>query len=536
MKKITKVIALVLSIMMLASALCGCGEKDIKTAVVEGKYGEGEISYPIATEGEELEYYVWLAGEVAAHNVTSMNDIDFVKELNKQTGINVKYTNPSSAQWDAQFDLLFTSTELPDIIQSNWRKFKEGGADGAIDAGYILDLTDLIPVYAPNYYKYLQENPRLMAAATSPKGRLYSIGSMSHDLARGTYGLYLRQDWLDELGLEVPETIDEWYTVLKAFKDKKGVKTPYSSAYTSFIADNFFNNAWKVGKLGIENGKVFYGPANERYVDYIKTMRKWAAEGLIDPNMPATGTKTFNAAILNNEVGAAVGWLASGLGTILRNGQKQDPKFNLVAAPIPVLNKGDRPINASRDITMYSDCAAISATSQNVELALRYLDYGFTEKGAELHNWGIEGVSFEKDAEGNSKYTDLILNHPDGLSVAQALGAYSHAPWGGCFKSNQDAYLQQLSLPQEQNAVKTWNDADDITLPEIILSAEEQEAYASVMTDIETHVKEVTTGVIFGTKDVSELENLSKTLYDMGLQTALDQYQAAYDRFVKAMK
>ena len=535
MKKMTKVIALVLSIMMLASALCGCVEVDVKEAKVEGKYGEGEISYPIATEGEELEYYVWLAGEVAAHNVTSMNDIEFVKELNKQTGINVRYTNPSSAQWDAQFDLLFTSTELPDIIQSNWRAFKEGGADGAIDAGYILDLTDLIPVYAPNFYKKLQEDPRLMAAATSPKGRLYSIGNVSHELARGTYGLYLRKDWLDELGLSVPETIDEWYTVLKAFKEK-GVKNPYSSAYSSFIDSNFFNNAWKVGKLGVENGKVFYGPASERYIDYIKTMRQWAAEGLIDPNMPATGTKTFNAAILNNEVGAAVGWLASGLGTILRNGQKQNPKFDLVAAPIPVLNKGDRPINASRDIVKYGDCAAISATSQNVELALRYLDYGYTEKGTELHSWGIEGVSFEKDADGKRKFTDLIVNHPDGLSIAQALGRYSHAPWGAAWPSSSESYLEQLTLPQEKNAVKTWNEADDITLPEIILSAEEQATYASVMTDIETHVKEVTTGVIFGTKDVSELENLSKKLYDMGLQTALDQYQAAYDRFVKAMK
>lgn len=56
-----------------------------------------------------------------------------------------------------------------------------------------------------------------MRASKSPKGRFYSFGSFPHEVA--CYGAYLRADWLKELNLEVLETIDEWETVLTAFKE-----------------------------------------------------------------------------------------------------------------------------------------------------------------------------------------------------------------------------------------------------------------------------------------------------------------------------
>lgn len=97
-----------------------------------------------------------------------------------------------------------------------------GGPEKAITDKVILPLNDLIDKSAPNLKKLLQQDKELDKMIKTDNGTYYAFPMIRPDNGLVFRGPMIRKDWLDELNLQVPTTIDEWYTVLKAFKEKKG--------------------------------------------------------------------------------------------------------------------------------------------------------------------------------------------------------------------------------------------------------------------------------------------------------------------------
>ncbi len=523
-----RILTVLVAVAMCVSMFAGCGDEVVNTDIT-GVYGKGEITYPLQTNGEELEFFISLAGGIAKMGKT-MDELEFRKGLQERTGINVKYITPSSAQWDEQFNLLFSSSDLPDIIYGNWRDYAGGGADGVIDSGFIMDLTPYLEDYAPNLWKMLQENDAANRSAKSPKGRYYSFSAFNHDVA--CYGPYLRADWLKELGLEVPETLGEWETVLAAFRDKKGADAPLAFGWSKFYTMGVFETAFKTSS-GIyvdDNGKIVYGPATNNWKEYMLKMKEWVEKGLLDKNVVTTENDALNAYLLNGETGAAIGWLASGIGAMLN--AKPNESFDLIGAPYPVMNKGDQPSRYGGVKSPISDNMAIAANSQNKELAMRFLDYGYSEEGDLYFNYGVEGVAHEI-VDGKPKYTDLIMKNPDGLTISDALTMYTHASSGGPYSMHNETYLEQIVMPQQVASTKAWATDDSHMIPGMSLTSEEKTEYANIMTEIETYVGEITAGFICGQKDISEVDAMPAKLKSMGLDRALEIQQTALDRYNK---
>lgn len=522
-----RIMTTVVAAAMCASALAGCGGDTVSTDIA-GTYGKGEISYPLQTNGEELEYFV-MHGTTLAKQGADLNDINFRTELEKRTGIKVKYITPSSAQWSEQFNLLFSSDDLPDMICGDWRNYAGGGADGVIDDGFIMDLTPYLEDYAPNYWKVLNSNDELIRSAKSPKGRFYSFSSVTHDVR--CYGPYLRADWLKELNLDVPETIGEWETVLTAFKEKKGASAPlgfgWSKFYTMGVFEAAFNTSYTM--YVDDNGKIAYGPATSNWKDYLVTMRDWVEKGLLDKNVATNENDAFTANVLSDETGAGVGWLSSAIGSLM-NAASSNSSFDLVGAPYPVLNKGDQPKRYGGTKSLLTDKMAIAANSPNKELAMRFLDYAYSEEGDMFFNYGTEGLSYEV-VDGKPKYTDLIMKNPDGLSVAEALSLYTHADTGGPFQMHDESYSEQIIMPQQIACTEAWKTDDSHMVPGISLTADEKTEYARIMTSIESYVGEITLGYICGQKTIAEVEAMPAKLKEMCIEKAVKIYQDALDRY-----
>ena len=91
----------------------------------------------------------------------------------------------------------------------------------------------------------------------------------------------LRQDWLNDLGLEVPTTISEWKNVLQQFKEKKGASAPLSMAPNGFVWACFVDAYNTTRDFYIDNGKVVYGPAEPQYKDFLKEMNDWYKDCLL---------------------------------------------------------------------------------------------------------------------------------------------------------------------------------------------------------------------------------------------------------------
>lgn len=107
------------------------------------------------------------------------------------------------------------------MIEYEWSNYP-GGPEKAIKDGYILRLNDVIDQYTPHLKQYLNEHPDIDMQIRTANGSYYAFPFIQGDDKLRTYqGPIIRKDWLDELGLDVPTTIDEWHTMLQAFKDKK---------------------------------------------------------------------------------------------------------------------------------------------------------------------------------------------------------------------------------------------------------------------------------------------------------------------------
>lgn len=170
--------------------------------------------------------------------VDNLNETPFFQELEKRTNIHIDFHHPATGNESTAYNLLFASGDLPDLVTHASPGYP-GGLDACIDDGYILDLTELVPQYCPNYMAALNQfaenyDENVLRSAYSGKGRIGAVGGLMQEPQGPWAGLYVRGDWLEACGLDTPETFDDWEEMLTAFKEKMGATAPmllYKNGY-----------------------------------------------------------------------------------------------------------------------------------------------------------------------------------------------------------------------------------------------------------------------------------------------------------------
>lgn len=167
-------------------------------------------------------------------------------------------------------------------------------------------------------------------------------------------------------------------------------------------------------------------------------------------------------------------------------------------------------------------------------MAARLLDYGYSEAGHMLFNFGIEGTSYKLE-NGYPKYTDLIMKNPDKLAPAQAMSMYIRANYSGPFVQDKRYIEQYLALPTQRDAVGIWQKTDmgKYQLPPITPTPEESSEFAKIMTDINTLVDEMTLKIILGTEPLDSFEKYQEKMKSLKLDRAIQIQKAALDRYNK---
>jgi putative aldouronate transport system substrate-binding protein len=491
-------------------------------------------TYPIKTDKIITHWYVAGAGQLAA--IPDVNNWPVFQELAKRTGIKEKYISPAVNQAKEQLNVMFASGEYADIIEWNFLNDYPGGPEKAIKDGNILKLNDLIDKFAPNLKRYLKAHPDVDKQIKTDNGTYYGFPFIRGDDWLKTYGgPIIRKDWLDDLGLQVPTTIDEWYIVLKAFKEKKGAAAPLTFiSGVPRVFDDLGTGAF-VGAYGVtrgfslKDGKVIFGPAQPGYKEFLATMRKWYVDGLLDKDIATIDGKIRDANMTSGKSGATYALAGGGIGKWLTAMKDKDPKYNVVGAPYPVLKKGDIPMFGQKDYTAPSGGTyAISPKSKNQELAVQLLDYGFSEEGMLFYNFGVPGVSY--DMKNNyPTYSDMIKK-----DYSLNLGLYTRST-GGPTIQDRRYYEQFAALPQQQEAVTTWfkTDVDKYMLPPISPTPEESSELAKIMTEVNTLVDETTIKIVLGTDTLDSYDKFLDKLKALKIDRAIQIEQAALERYNK---
>ncbi len=492
----------------------------------------GEFQLPIVDEPTTLSYFV-ADDSNAAIMTTDWNDNEFYQEMERRTGVHLEFEMVSSADYQTNFNLMIASGNLADMIYVGASYYAEG-VDAAIDDGYFLDLTDLVDEYMPNYEKVRTSDVQYELLSTTDSGRLGAVYELRQSKQGPWLGLWIRQDWLDDLGLDTPVTFDDYHEVLTAFKNEKGATAPLILNFSG--SDGEFGtmsgglnvlNSWQLD----ETGKVNFGPYMDAWKEYVTIMHQWYTEGLIDPDFMATDERTADMA----KVVTGASGLFAALYTMpsVYEAASEDPNMNLAPVNPPVMNEGDEGHIRLRD-SYTSGNTAISADSENWEVALRWLDYLYTEEGALLANYGVEGDTFEFDENGEPVFTDKILNNENGWTMTQTVASYL-CPSAGI--ANWSDWTRELAgVPEKDQACyDVWSEfSDDWRLPSsVTLTQDESTERAALYADISTIVKEQTAQFISGALDIEEnWDAYISALEASGMERAIEITQAAYDRYL----
>lgn len=463
-------------------------------------------------------------------DVKSFNDQLFFKKMEELTNVRIKWEHASPDPGVDALSLLMASGDLPDFICGiSAIDCARYGLRGALEP-----LNDWINCCAPNYSRLLQKQPEILGSLTAPDGKAYGFPRAWEDRIVATFaGFIIRKDWLDELGLPIPETTDQYYETLKAFKEKDPARYPFTWDPTPLIWQ------WGVGSHGPNNpldfyrdgSAVKYGPLEAGYQEALAYINKLYTEGLLDPEYQETmNTPDFLQARMTTGIsGAMLGYA----GTHLTAYIKTLGPGKITAMKPPKGPQGDQYVLSNHGVIDASQCGAIAKSSQHKEELVKYIDYYYSDSGVLLMNWGLYGETYTIE-NGEKKYTAKVTQH-ESLSTSEYMWNYVSPVWIGPMLVDV-ASSKATRAPEAWEGIQIWATVSDkIKLPIVYFTQEEQNIVTERMTDINTLVAETMSGFIDGSKTLdADYKAFVDTLRGLGIQEVIDTYQKAYDRFLAA--
>lgn len=391
--------------------------------------------------------------------------------------IKVEFVTVARSQEVEKLNVLMAANQAPDLVFT----YDNPTVQNYVKSGGLTDLGPLIEKYGQNLKKVLGED---VLSYGMFEGKQYTIPARRVLLAQST--TLIRQDWLDELGLPVPKTTEEFYNTLKTFKEKKPGKSsekviPYSGI-DPFHMKPLQYSFWKWDKISEED---LYSlpewllPGNKEAYRFLNKMYN---EGLIDPDFPLTkDTQKFQKDLISGRVGAGtVNTNEPVYQAYLAEVYKADPKAKLV--PIDPFSTPDgkhpKPLYPLNGIYIF-----VPKTSKNAEAVVKYLDWMAQPENILVLQNGTEGKTYEmKDG------VPVTLDNDEAKQTLYNFSDYSIILNGKYVSSTDDKLniAANASDPKFKDftisSIELGN-ADGVIMPNITKPIESEIKYAATLTE-----------------------------------------------------
>jgi putative aldouronate transport system substrate-binding protein len=330
-------------------------------------------------------------------DIEKLNQHPLIQKIGELSGTNYKIVAPAKdgGDYETKLRLAFASGMYPAV-------FGTGGTGGIfstgvdtlelIEAGIILPLDDLIAKNGKNITKYI---PQSAFKEVRYQGKTYGLPELNQygdheDIA------YVRKDWLDKLKIPMPKTLDEFYAMLVAFRDRdpsgNGVKDEIPlgarKKYSWMPIEGFFGKGKGASTWVMQDGKLIPGWASEQSKKSLAFERRLLEEGLLYKEA------LTDDSIKDKRDQGIVGVYTHQTQTAgLWNSQLEVPGGEWVAMPwfgAPGVTKfGYEKLPVRRNYL-------ITKAAKDPAAVIRFFDWVLSDQGAELYNYGIEGRSHTK--------------------------------------------------------------------------------------------------------------------------------------------
>ena len=541
MKK--KLLSLFLAAAMVAGTLSGCGNL-WGSQSQQGESGSdrsqdtsaGGITFPLAEQVE-----ITIATEDGT--VASLADnLPIWEEIQRRTNVKINWDVTAPAQYvDAMKLRISDGGDLPDVLLlPNGLNLGKLGGDGII-----IPLEDYIDRYGESIQSMYERFPRVKSL-TSADGHVYSINTVSENAYFMPYSFVIRKDWLDRLELDEPETIDDWMTVLRAFRDEDADgdgdpnnEIPFSVGghvwYTTFWAHAwdlhlFYSDGWYPDA----NGQMQYEFISDNAREFFTWMNNFYEEGLLDPEFLDLESETaLYEKVARNEVGAFTvhpSQIPTIEAALHANGVEDAKLVPLVPPAGPYAQmievQGDMEVNGY----------VITSSCEHPEVVVALINYLMSDEGTELINFGIEGKTYTKKTDGSYSLTKLVTANPDGMSAIDVLSSY------GCqmglphimSEKRGEALLFEYDDDMRELFVTVSVETRPYARSGLVLppaTEEESKVIADKSDDLTIYIWEMTSKFIIGTEDIDEKwDDFVSHVEELGVDDILAVKQAQYDR------
>lgn len=531
-----KVVSLLLAFVMSMGMITGCGSKD--------KMPEGEVTLSV--------------GIPQLSTVTSYSDGNaFTEYLEEKSGVTIDFVffSSSSSEYSQQLALMCSAQqELPDILLGfdlGHYVMNQYGEDG-----YFLELSDLIDKYGENYkvaIKKLKEEDAEVAEYASEKvvntndGGIYGMPRVVCTATDSMQSLmHINKNWLDNLGLQVPTTLEELRNVLHAF----ATKDPNGNGQNDEIPmiggegiRNYLINAfvyYQQGTFNVTDGKVWDPIYTDEFRQALIYGNKMVQDDLYNSmSFTVSSTSELKNLISPPEAASKVGVFV-GLSTIMTNANSDAiGEFTVMPALADETGKGGYTIIAEQNVTW---TGFVTKDCEYPEVAMKFIDLFYDDETVTRQRHGVEGVDWERydgtNGSGSKSYTKQINSEAffGGKQTwcGNMLGIMTHYNY---LTVNEEPQTERIA--QTQRLVKeTWDIMHNAKEAEerciyMVYTQDEYELREDKQGVVNSYINEQVTQFFSGQKnpaDDAQWNEFLNTLKEIGREELMEVAQNAYDR------
>lgn len=492
------------------------------------------IEYPLFDE--PTTFTIWTSNSPDLSEIISdINAYTVFEQLEQITNVRWDATLVSFFAASEQFSLMVAAEDYTDVV-CRATDYYTAGADQAIEEEFLIDLNAYIDENMPNLLGWFDEYPELRKQLSSAEGNIIGFPKIYKERSDVTEGGCLRADWMEELGLEMPKTYEDLYKVLNAFQTEKGASDPLVIAVNTGVQGDLLNGYNIASGMYQVDGEIRFGMMQPEFKEYLTMMNQWYTEGLLSDSFLSSQAEVLMDmdTILSGDTGVWYGTGVQSITQILTMAESDQPDMRITGVTYVTEDGSQAHVGT---VGQVFDSSLWSVTTECADPAAicRYIDYIYGDEGVLLANYGVEGETFEYDADGNPRLTELVTNNPD-YTYNLALNIYT------CDRQTPipfviDEQKARNDYSQDQlDSIAVWNEATDglYNLPKIgvNLTADELEEYNGKYSDIDTYLDESVSKFIVGDKSLDEFDAFVQQLEDMGIGDCIEIYQTAYDRYL----
>lgn len=488
----------------------------------------------------------WLIGgtnEYYQHYFTEMKGWQKIQE---RTNITIDFQVQTNSD---NYLPMMTAATYPDIITANHYSMYPGRLNQLYLDGVAVELNQYMDEYMPNFSKIVKEYPTIARDLQVEDGKyifastLYDVENEEDRMANSVYGLAIREDWLDTVGLDMPKNMADWYEVLKAFKtmDPNGNgeqdEEPVCMASSGW---KYFLCAYGIGDDPIldDEGKVHYGYAMPAYKEFLTEMNRWNNEGLF--------YNWFKKATLLDQEERTIGNFAGAIKTQAEELDVDDPdsyisklrqsvpEAKLTAAPWPETADGEA-LCYSNIASFGTDTTIITSNCKTPQAAAYFIDYLYSEEGSNYLSWGIEGESYEvvngekqmmDDMDEDVEFYDTTLKKRYTYADPTTIGFPMFKTFASCILSTKsDSYVDACSV---------WSKGDtSYRMPYAVMLNDKQTATIDDLENtMKDYIRESRQKFIEGKEPLTNYDNYLTQLDLLGVDEYIAIWQECYDAYM----